>query len=279
MVQITSSDGAALLPPNSLLSGGAGLFSVALNTAGSQTVTATDTQKLIGHGRFGSHHGVKSHPEPDSYANSDTDPLADTDAFADAFANPVADTVTHADSFTDPDAYTIAHSYADPVANSLSNPDSVPDAFADTVPDTDSVADANSFTDTDAYAVSNPDAFANAYAVGDTHAVTHADAVAYEGADSDSKADTDSSAEPEPIGYYTDAIPDADPGRPHPRRGRCQRPCRALPPGLRRRLLRRRARAPTPTPRPDPDAKADSGARVGILEFIPLHRFRDFPRW
>jgi len=42
-VQLTSSDGAAVLPPNSTLTNGAGTFSATLNTPGSQTVTATDT--------------------------------------------------------------------------------------------------------------------------------------------------------------------------------------------------------------------------------------------
>jgi hypothetical protein len=40
---ITSSDGAAILPGNSLLSNGVGAFSVTLKTAGNQTITATDT--------------------------------------------------------------------------------------------------------------------------------------------------------------------------------------------------------------------------------------------
>jgi hypothetical protein len=42
-VQITSSDGTAVLPPNSTLTNGAGVFSVTLNTDSSQTITATDT--------------------------------------------------------------------------------------------------------------------------------------------------------------------------------------------------------------------------------------------
>src|SRR5207253_3232246 len=39
----TSSDGQAVLPANSTLSNGTGTFTVTLKTAGSQTVTATDT--------------------------------------------------------------------------------------------------------------------------------------------------------------------------------------------------------------------------------------------
>ncbi len=42
-VHFTSSDGAATLPANSVLTNGTGTFAVTLNTAGSQTVTATDT--------------------------------------------------------------------------------------------------------------------------------------------------------------------------------------------------------------------------------------------
>jgi uncharacterized protein (TIGR03437 family) len=42
-VQFTSTDGAALLPPNSTLTSGTGQFSVTLNTTGYQTITATDT--------------------------------------------------------------------------------------------------------------------------------------------------------------------------------------------------------------------------------------------
>ena len=43
-VHFTSTDGQATLPPNSTLTGGVGTFSATLNTAGSQTITATDTQ-------------------------------------------------------------------------------------------------------------------------------------------------------------------------------------------------------------------------------------------
>ena len=42
-VHFTSSDGAAVLPPNSTLTNGVGTFSVTLKTAGAQTITATDT--------------------------------------------------------------------------------------------------------------------------------------------------------------------------------------------------------------------------------------------
>jgi hypothetical protein len=42
-VKITSSDSQAVLPANSVLSSGVGSFSVTLKTAGSQTITATDT--------------------------------------------------------------------------------------------------------------------------------------------------------------------------------------------------------------------------------------------
>jgi hypothetical protein len=42
-VHFTSTDGQAVLPANSILSIGVGLFSVTLNTAGSETITATDT--------------------------------------------------------------------------------------------------------------------------------------------------------------------------------------------------------------------------------------------
>ena len=43
-VHFTSTDGSAALPPNSTLTGGVGTFSATLNTAGSQTLTATDTE-------------------------------------------------------------------------------------------------------------------------------------------------------------------------------------------------------------------------------------------
>src|SRR5439155_6505061 len=42
-VHCTSSDGLALLPPDSVLSSGVGSFAVTLETASSQTITATDT--------------------------------------------------------------------------------------------------------------------------------------------------------------------------------------------------------------------------------------------
>jgi len=42
-VHFTSTDGAAILPANSTLTNGVGTFSSTLNTAGSQTITATDT--------------------------------------------------------------------------------------------------------------------------------------------------------------------------------------------------------------------------------------------
>ena len=42
-VAITSSDGQAVLPPNAVLTNGVGSFSVTLETAGSQSITATDT--------------------------------------------------------------------------------------------------------------------------------------------------------------------------------------------------------------------------------------------
>src|SRR5439155_13824957 len=43
MVHFTSSDGQAVLPSNSTLTNGTGTFSATLKTAGSQTLTATDT--------------------------------------------------------------------------------------------------------------------------------------------------------------------------------------------------------------------------------------------
>jgi hypothetical protein len=43
VVHFTSTDGAATLPGNSMLTGGVGTFSATLKTAGSQTLTATDT--------------------------------------------------------------------------------------------------------------------------------------------------------------------------------------------------------------------------------------------
>ncbi len=42
-VQFTSTDGAAVLPPNSTLTNGTGVFSVTFNTPGNQSVTGTDT--------------------------------------------------------------------------------------------------------------------------------------------------------------------------------------------------------------------------------------------
>src|SRR5207245_9564921 len=42
-VHFTSSDGVATLPANSTLTNGAGTFSATLKTAGSQTITGTDT--------------------------------------------------------------------------------------------------------------------------------------------------------------------------------------------------------------------------------------------
>jgi uncharacterized protein (TIGR03437 family) len=47
IVQITSSDGQAVLPSNSTLTSGVGTFMVTLKTAGTQTVTATDTVSSI----------------------------------------------------------------------------------------------------------------------------------------------------------------------------------------------------------------------------------------
>src|SRR4029078_684686 len=41
-VHFTSSDGQAVLPSNSTLTNGIGIFSATLKTAGSQTITATD---------------------------------------------------------------------------------------------------------------------------------------------------------------------------------------------------------------------------------------------
>src|SRR4029077_2405448 len=45
-VHFTSSDGQASLPANSTLTAGLGTFSATLKTAGSQTITATDTATL-----------------------------------------------------------------------------------------------------------------------------------------------------------------------------------------------------------------------------------------
>ena len=42
-IQFSSSDAAAILPANATLAGGSGTFSAMLKTAGSQTITATDT--------------------------------------------------------------------------------------------------------------------------------------------------------------------------------------------------------------------------------------------
>src|SRR5213079_880225 len=42
-VHFTSSDGQAVLPPNSTLTNGTGTFSATLKTPGNQTITATDT--------------------------------------------------------------------------------------------------------------------------------------------------------------------------------------------------------------------------------------------
>jgi hypothetical protein len=51
MVSFSSSDGQAVLPPNSPLTGGTGTFSLTFKTAGNQTITATDTvmTSLTGH--------------------------------------------------------------------------------------------------------------------------------------------------------------------------------------------------------------------------------------
>ena len=46
-VKITSSDGAAGLPANAGLTNGSGSFSVTLKTAGSQSITATDTSNNL----------------------------------------------------------------------------------------------------------------------------------------------------------------------------------------------------------------------------------------
>ena len=53
-VHFSSSDGAATLPANSTLPGGAGTFSATLKTAGNQTVTATDTANTTITGTSGS---------------------------------------------------------------------------------------------------------------------------------------------------------------------------------------------------------------------------------
>ena len=49
-VKFTSSDGQAVLPANSPLTNGVGSFSATFKTAGSQTVTATDTVSSTIHG-------------------------------------------------------------------------------------------------------------------------------------------------------------------------------------------------------------------------------------
>jgi hypothetical protein len=46
-VQIFSSDGAAVLPPNATLTNGTRNFSVTLKTSGNQTVTAKDTLNAV----------------------------------------------------------------------------------------------------------------------------------------------------------------------------------------------------------------------------------------
>ncbi len=46
-VHFSSSDGQAVLPPNSTLTNGVGIFSVTLRTAGNRTVTAEDTNNAI----------------------------------------------------------------------------------------------------------------------------------------------------------------------------------------------------------------------------------------
>ncbi len=42
MVHLSSSDAKAALPPDAALTGGIGTFTVTLNSAGTQTITATD---------------------------------------------------------------------------------------------------------------------------------------------------------------------------------------------------------------------------------------------
>jgi Bacterial Ig domain len=46
-VQITSSDGKAVLPPNAVLTNGTGTFTITLDTAGNDTITATDTTSSV----------------------------------------------------------------------------------------------------------------------------------------------------------------------------------------------------------------------------------------
>ena len=55
-VHFTSSDGQASLPGNTTLTNGTGSFSVTLKTAGSETLTATDTVTTSITGTSGSHY-------------------------------------------------------------------------------------------------------------------------------------------------------------------------------------------------------------------------------
>ena len=58
-LQFGSNDSAAVLPANTTLTAGVGTFSVTLKTAGSRTVTATDSFNSIHHRRQRRHQGER----------------------------------------------------------------------------------------------------------------------------------------------------------------------------------------------------------------------------
>ena len=63
-VHITSSDGQAVLPPNAILTSGVGTFQVTLKTAGSESITATDT---VSHSITGTRSGLAVTPAAASH--------------------------------------------------------------------------------------------------------------------------------------------------------------------------------------------------------------------
>jgi putative cell wall-binding protein len=99
-VHFTSSDGAAILPANSTLISGTGTFGVTLKTAGTQSVTATDT--VIG-SIYGSQSGIVVTPSIVRYGSNDIFATA-ADVSAHTFPSPCHCTAYIAYAYNFPDA-------------------------------------------------------------------------------------------------------------------------------------------------------------------------------
>ena len=95
-VHFTSTDGAATLPANSILASGTGTFQVTLKTAGTQTVTATDTVNSTITGTSGAIvvtavlQTITVAPTPASVSVGLTQPFTATGHFSDGTSGPVS---------------------------------------------------------------------------------------------------------------------------------------------------------------------------------------------